>query len=627
MQPEKRERRSKTASRVELKAKVEICGRDPETPAFEAQSVEVSGRGMQVRTRYLPEVGAPLVLRFEHEGREVIVEGDVAWRREADDGGEFGVKFTALDSKSVVVLKELCGMKPRAEPAPAPASDDAGDPEPPTLSYGAPVKLHIEGLGAPMKARVFEGNQRKLKVGSQLEFLKLGRALELEDLTAGGRRGGRVDTVSVQIDPDSHIPHLVVSIRYEGAEDLTPEPTVVDGARDGAKRASRNDSTRAAQFHADDSDDDEEADSDYDDELDGAEARLKGRFAMFASHAGVSLKRRSEQLARLSHATAASTLAWLQRTRETRRDATPRKSVASSAPKRTTRAAAVSVNAAGGIQRNSSLRRSTPPAKSSGGPREASARSGGVYLPRSAMLALAAAAVVGVGYSVFHDDTPAKFNAEATQFAASTLPAQASGVAFPAPAALNGQALAVNGQPAALAPQPNGIVANVPMFGPTPMATRESAPVNPGPPPGAVDEYSLSKDQVFDDKPIAVPRTAAEETSQSGRPSSSESTAFQVGRMQLPVIYRLRLDAVGTSLQGEKTASGFSVLIPGRKVMENGTSIVRADNRVLDVRVSNTPAGGKVTFRLIKDPPGYKVRLRNDYLEFFINSPTVKSKR
>src|SRR5687768_4467224 len=101
------ERRAKGASRVPIETLVEICGNEPGIPAFEAEAVDVSARGMHLRTAYLPEDGAPLVCRFEDGGREIIVEGVVAWRRQAEKGGEFGIKFTALDSRSVDALREL----------------------------------------------------------------------------------------------------------------------------------------------------------------------------------------------------------------------------------------------------------------------------------------------------------------------------------------------------------------------------------------------------------------------------------------------------------------------------------------------------------------------------------------
>src|SRR6478736_9481348 len=94
------ERRAKSVGRVAFETLVDICGNEPGIPAFEAEAVDVSARGMHLRTAYLPENGAPLVCRFEEGGREIVVEGRVAWRREGSRGGEFGVQFTALDSGS-----------------------------------------------------------------------------------------------------------------------------------------------------------------------------------------------------------------------------------------------------------------------------------------------------------------------------------------------------------------------------------------------------------------------------------------------------------------------------------------------------------------------------------------------
>src|SRR5690606_28107165 len=150
--PPTEDRRSPGVPRVPIATLVEICGQDGVVPAFEAESCNVSGLGMQVRTSYLPEIGDSLVCRFDHEGTEILVEGKVAWRSEGEDGGEFGIQFTALDAGSVDVLQQLGTAS--ASTAPEADLDDelprAGS-EP-----GSKVRLHIEGLGAPMKARVQE---------------------------------------------------------------------------------------------------------------------------------------------------------------------------------------------------------------------------------------------------------------------------------------------------------------------------------------------------------------------------------------------------------------------------------------------------------------------------------------
>jgi hypothetical protein len=214
---------------------VDVCGASDPASAFQGRSLDVSGRGMQVRAAHLPELRAPIVIRFQEQGSEVIAEGEVAWRRACASGGEFGVRFTALDSRSVQALKALCGssglddLEPSSsEPAalarrggPLDASrgeiDHDTDPAPPA-ALG--VRLHIAGLSAPLHAQIKGQGARSLELGSQLEFLRVGRQLEIEDLAYGARRPAFVESVEVNVDQKSRVPELLVSVRYSEPVDL-----------------------------------------------------------------------------------------------------------------------------------------------------------------------------------------------------------------------------------------------------------------------------------------------------------------------------------------------------------------------------------------------------------------------
>ena len=209
------ERRAAGVRRVVVERIVDVCATSSAaSSAFQGRSVDVSGRGMSVRATHLPALEAPIVVRFEEHGSEVIAEGVVAWRRETPQGSEFGVRFTALDSRSVQSLKALCQSSslpaviiPRAEP-------EDGDTEP-VPEAGGSVKLHIGGLGAPLSARVRQQGKQRLSLGSSLDFLRVGRSVEIEDGTPGSRRGARIDEVDVAIDPESQVPELIVSLCYE----------------------------------------------------------------------------------------------------------------------------------------------------------------------------------------------------------------------------------------------------------------------------------------------------------------------------------------------------------------------------------------------------------------------------
>ena len=187
-------------SRVAFDAMVEVGSAGG--PSFEARAVDVSEDGMHLRTTFLPEIGQPLTCRFE-TGPEssVLASGEVVWRQEEGDGGEFGVRFTDLDNDSAGALAKLA-----LTPIPQ---------EKKVESSGTKVRLHIDGLGSPMRARVKGASKKELTVGSELGFLQVGKELELEDAASGAKRPARIDRVDVEIDPETKIPQLVVSLKYE----------------------------------------------------------------------------------------------------------------------------------------------------------------------------------------------------------------------------------------------------------------------------------------------------------------------------------------------------------------------------------------------------------------------------
>jgi hypothetical protein len=627
MESKDTDRRARGVKRVDFTTLVEICGRSGNIPAFEAEAVELSGRGMQVRTDYLPEKGAPLVLRFDAGDDEAVVEGEVAWRRENDKGGEFGIKFTALDSNSVRVLREVCAgtLKSTSKDASQPAERDE---RPSPNTPGTPVRLHIQGLGAPMKARVFESRAGKLHVGSQLEFLKVGRALELEQVEGGDKRTAEIDSVTVSIDPQTQIPQLIVSLCYD--TDDTPGPSVVgdsDGdskrrveprhrpqARDQAKDT-RGASTSSRAVESDDT----ELDGEEDPEEDGDDL-FKGRFANWASNAGSVMARGGASFAKLGAQASRGVASLLgsatQKVAEAQKDRNPR---------RTAQTKSTVASSAKGVTRNGQKER--PRAQ-----RSLHARSNASEQPnRKKRVAFAAVALLVCASGVYplfiaHDEKRAPAvpapRGQAAPLPVATaplavLPPAAPGTAFPAATTLD--------TAAQLAAGPGPVTVEVPLFGPQHLSTLEAAPLTP-PPQTAIDELSMAKDQTFA-QPV-VPSLAKVVPSEGASPEQfaaeastpTGATVWQAGKMHLPIVHRLRLDGAGTELQGKDTPSGFSVLVPGRKVMETGAQIAKRDDRILSVNVKNTPAGAEVVFRFRKAVPGHKVRLRNDYIEFFVNS-------
>ena len=142
------DRRAQGATRFPFEALVEVGG--SLGPSFEAQAIDVSDDGMHLRTAYLPEIGQPLTCRFDAANESVMAAGEVVWNQEAGKGGEFGIRFTGLDADSAAAVARITQTN---------------------AALGTRVRLHIEGLGSPMRARVRDSNRAELTVGSELGFL------------------------------------------------------------------------------------------------------------------------------------------------------------------------------------------------------------------------------------------------------------------------------------------------------------------------------------------------------------------------------------------------------------------------------------------------------------------------
>jgi hypothetical protein len=201
------DRRTPGATRVPFEGLVEV-GAAVGT-AFEAQAVNVSQDGMQLRTAYLPDAGQPLSCRFDAgNGESVLASGEVVWAHGDEQGGQFGVRFTDMDAESVEGLRRIVGL-----------TESAADVE-----RGGKVRLHIDGLGSPMRAKVKESGAGVVTVGSDLGFLQVGKELELEDAKSGNKRAARIDRVDVAVDSSSQVPQLVVTLSYAntGAQDRAP---------------------------------------------------------------------------------------------------------------------------------------------------------------------------------------------------------------------------------------------------------------------------------------------------------------------------------------------------------------------------------------------------------------------
>ncbi len=256
------ERRAPGTTRVPYEGLVEVGG--AAEPTFEAQAVNVSEEGIQVRSAYLPEPGQQLSCRFDVPGgQSVLAAGEVAWARAANRGGELGIRFTEMDPESVAALKHALGPR-----------DDSAPPAAP----GAKVRLHVEGLASPMRAKIRDSRTNEITVGSELGFLRVGNELQLEDPQSGEKRPASIDAVEVVIDPESRVPQLVVTLRYADAEPSAP--VVPASTRQAAEGEEAAPVASPSDDHAG---------------LEDAARTMKGGFARAAAQIGPALARLANQ--------------------------------------------------------------------------------------------------------------------------------------------------------------------------------------------------------------------------------------------------------------------------------------------------------------------------------------------
>lgn len=614
------DRRATGVNRVSVdKTIVEICGRDAQVPAFEADAVELSGRGMHVRTEYLPELNAPLVLRFEDRGREVVVEGEVAWRREGEESAEFGIKFTALDSRSVEVLRDLCSTE-TVQPEPPKAVVVA----PPAGVPGSPVKLHIEGLNAPMKARVRDTIGRRVQVGSNLEFLKVGRSIEVEDVDQGERRDAKIDSVTVAIDPQTQVPQLVVALRFAG--EATPQPSVVDTAAEDdveqeAIEDERIDASEMPSDLADDADpaepslqaDAEEDEDDFAHASGNAGERLKERMIDTATRLGEMARQGGSSMGVLSVTAAKGFGKFAQGVGE--QIASLRARSAASGPKRRTAGAPSSMNAEGRRIRlqpqhrgQAAAGQGTSRTETKGFGTTGKVKPGRMIVGATLLIAGTVGATLAFGGGRSREEKPSAVASVEQRAPQAVQPSLGSEGVAPAPQPQMPAA------PANTAPtEQTGIVADVPLFGPTTLATAQPEPLAAV--PAAVAYEDQAPDQEFEEAPAVV------QPEKSGEMKPEDVKPWVTGKLHLPTVHRLRLNAPGAALKGFSKNGGFSILIPDRKVTDNPKAIVKRDDRIKSVTADSSPEGAVITFKFRGPVPSHKVRLRNDYVEFFISAP------
>ncbi|HQP35622.1 MAG TPA: hypothetical protein PLI95_10590, partial [Polyangiaceae bacterium] len=523
-------------------------------------------------------------------GKEVIVQGEVAWRNEEACGGDFGVRFSEVDAESLAALRGVVGETTLDEPT----EDDEPDAEPAKVQRGTRVRLHIDGLASPMKARVRDATTGELLVGSNLEFLKLGRPLELENIDADDKRGARIERVNIEVDPASRIPQLVVSLRYlDGPADELEAPAPAAAP----KSQKRPDSTRVVAAE----DREEAIDEDEDDE---ELARKAGRSEALWNR----IKQVGPVVAQFGGKAKDVMSGAIGKAREWKDARANTVESRSPAPRRVTSPAPSGALRSGG-------RKGVVRDEAAADEPVAAKANLLAKVPKKPVAIGLAALVVLITVFAIAARKPSQASATAAAPEASASAAEAEG-ALPE--------LAAATPPAA----PGGpVVANVPLFGPTPMSTNEAvamptaaiAPAAAATPPPAADKLAeaaaaageAADDGSGDDASEPSDDDASEDKAASSAKASSKPAGpktFARGKVRNPVVLSLRMTDNVRGLRGVSTATGFTVHVSGAQSKDPAAGLSKKDPRIASIKVSNKGDGADLTVQFKDGVPAYSVR-------------------
>ncbi len=210
--------------------------------SYDADALDVSSRGLRLRSAVLPDVGQALSCRFElpETGELCEARGRVAWSNDAGRDGEFGVSFDELGPGVSEALERFTlerGPTTLDEVSePAASAPSAGEEPARSSREGSLARVHLDGVASPIDAEITGRDELRLDVAQALPFLELGRGALVE--CDGGAERRRLEHVSLRIE--GGMPTLILGLVAEisssagfvSAPGASADATLEDASRD-----------------------------------------------------------------------------------------------------------------------------------------------------------------------------------------------------------------------------------------------------------------------------------------------------------------------------------------------------------------------------------------------------------
>jgi hypothetical protein len=440
-----------------------------------------------------------------------------------------------------------------------------------------------------MRARVRDDHTGEILVGSNLDFLKVGKTLEFEDVERGKKRPATVDRVEVEVDPASHIPQLVVTLRYENGQQgsaVVRSASADKGPETQATRAARPASEAKAERLS-------QASTPQVSQAGAAEASEAG--ASDETKTGASMADVGARVSVWGENAKTAVLTWVAKVKAYRAqhgEAGPEEHVEPEIkPRRVT-----SPPVEGGLQASGrtvtrGARENPVEQEELSGIEETDEESSKRKKQRILIAAGAGLlALLLVVFAVKGKSPPPGAEASAAGIGVEALPAaMATAQARPA---ISGDV----------------VTANVPLFGTTPLSTTEAPPL-PAPgaagaqPPGAIPAAG------------AVAHQGDDGEGGEGDEAKAGATQYGKGTVKKPRTIRIKMDAPITDLKGSTSGNSLTVLLPGRRNVEPAATLAKRDKRLSSVKAVPKDGGIEVSLTFKDGIPPFLAKANGKMLE------------
>jgi len=209
------DRRSNGNQRVPWRGAVEL--EELNAPFVVGSAINIGLGGLSVQATSAPEVGTPLLCRFESaDGKPISAEAEVVWTRPSEDPAHMacGLRFTHLPADEAAMI-------------------EAWIHDGPSEATAAPLQtmtVHVEGFASPLEVARVDEFGSWVVTEQDLSCFKLGTKVALVSDDAQSTKEAAIR--SVELSFDGSVPKLLMTFEKIGASVAERKPRADETWRD-----------------------------------------------------------------------------------------------------------------------------------------------------------------------------------------------------------------------------------------------------------------------------------------------------------------------------------------------------------------------------------------------------------